>query len=60
VEPKERKAGAGGILLLLAVAMTFAGATVPGPSANEGVVRAVYYAAASIIVSMAVLVWSSS
>ena len=59
MEPKERKAGAGAILLLLALALLVAGAMVPGPSANEDVVRAVFYAAAAIIVSMAVVVWAS-
>ena len=54
-----RKAGAGGILLLLSVVIWVAGALTPGPSANADIVRAVYYAAASIIVAMAVLVWSS-
>ena len=59
MEPKERKAGAGAILLLLALALLVLGAMLPGPSANEDVVRAVYYAAAAIVVSMAVLVWAS-
>ena len=59
MEPKGRKAGAGVILLILALVMWVAGAMTPGPSANEDVIRAVYYAAASIIVAMAVLVWSS-
>lgn len=45
--------------MLLALAMFFLAGAVPGPSANDDIVRAVYYAASSIIVAMAVLVWAS-
>ncbi len=59
MEPRERKAGAGAILLLPALALVIRGASTPDPSANEDIVRAGFYAAASIIVGMAVLVWAS-
>jgi len=60
LEPRERKAAAGALILVLGLALFVRGASLPGPSANEDIVRAIYYAASSIIVSMAVLIWASS
>lgn len=59
MEPSMRKAGAGAILLLLALALLVGGALAPFPSATQDVVRAIYYAGSSIILALAVLVWSS-
>jgi len=57
--PRERKTGAAIILLVLALALLWAGASSPGASANADVVRAVYSAVAAVIVAVAVVEWAS-
>ncbi len=57
--PSERRAGAGLILLVLAIAFLYVGASVRGTSANGDVAQAVYFGVAAIIVAIAVVVWAA-
>ncbi len=52
-------AGAGAILLLLALAMVYVGYTNVASSANADLVRTTYFAAAAVIVAIAIVVWAS-
>ena len=57
--PRERRVSVGVILLILASVLAFAAWTAPASSASVDLIRAVYYAAAVIVLAIAVVASAS-